>query len=106
MGSAAFGGTYAAPIWRQFMAKARRGFCGDFPQPTAPAELSSYSSDQTEGSDGLEGQVEVPPSETSAPTAPAADAPSIGDDSAITSPDAEQVPDAGDVPPGTGGVAN
>ncbi len=31
-----FGGTLAAPIWRQFMLAASQGYCGDFPQPTDP----------------------------------------------------------------------
>jgi penicillin-binding protein 1A len=31
-----FGGTLAAPIWRQFMVAASSGYCGDFPQPTDP----------------------------------------------------------------------
>jgi penicillin-binding protein 1A len=34
MGSYGFGGTAAAPIWRDFMRVASGGFCGDFPQPT------------------------------------------------------------------------
>jgi penicillin-binding protein 1A len=28
-----YGGTLAAPIWKQFMQGASRGYCGDFPQP-------------------------------------------------------------------------
>jgi len=31
-----FGGTLAAPIWRQFMESASQGYCGEFPQPTDP----------------------------------------------------------------------
>lgn len=42
MGSSAFGGTYAAPIWNRFMSYARGDFCGDFPAPAAPLELDSY----------------------------------------------------------------
>ena len=30
MGPSAFGGTYAAPIWHEFMDAARGGYCGDF----------------------------------------------------------------------------
>jgi penicillin-binding protein 1A len=30
MGPSAFGGSYAAPIWHQFMDAARGGYCGDF----------------------------------------------------------------------------
>ncbi len=29
-----FGGTLAAPIWHDYMAAARGGYCGDFPSPT------------------------------------------------------------------------
>ena len=47
MGPAAFGGAYAAPIWHQFMSFAHGTYCGDFPQPTTPAQLSSFSSAQT-----------------------------------------------------------
>jgi penicillin-binding protein 1A len=31
-----FGGTLAAPIWRQFMLAASHGYCGDFPKPSDP----------------------------------------------------------------------
>jgi len=102
MGSAAFGGTYAAPIWRQFMSEARAGFCGDFPEPDEPAELSSLSSEQTARS----GEVEEAVPELSAPAAPTPDAPPASDESETTSPDAGQVPDAVDVAPGSGGIAN
>jgi penicillin-binding protein 1A len=34
MGSYGFGGTAAAPIWRDFMRAASGGYCGDFPTPT------------------------------------------------------------------------
>ncbi len=30
-----YGGTLAAPIWKQFMQSASDGYCGDFPQPSA-----------------------------------------------------------------------
>jgi penicillin-binding protein 1A len=43
MGSGAFGGTYAAPIWHDFMAAAHGGYCGDFPQPQNPVQFSSWS---------------------------------------------------------------
>lgn len=52
MGPDAFGGTYAAPIWRDFVTRARRDFCGDFPEPEDPVELSSFSSDLTVGDEG------------------------------------------------------
>ncbi len=31
-----FGGPTAGPIWRDFMIKARHGYCGDWPAPTTP----------------------------------------------------------------------
>ncbi|MGI8864054.1 MAG: transglycosylase domain-containing protein [Solirubrobacteraceae bacterium] len=31
-----FGGTLAAPIWRDYMTQASNGYCSDFPQPTTP----------------------------------------------------------------------
>src|SRR5579884_613729 len=34
LGSYGFGGTAAAPIWRDFMRAASNGYCGDFPTPT------------------------------------------------------------------------
>jgi penicillin-binding protein 1A len=36
MGSGAFGGTLAAPIWASYMQPASEGFCGDFPPPITP----------------------------------------------------------------------
>jgi penicillin-binding protein 1A len=41
MGSGAFGGTYAAPVWHDYMTVAKGGYCGDFPQPESPIEYSS-----------------------------------------------------------------
>jgi penicillin-binding protein 1A len=31
-----FGGTLAAPIWHDYMARASNGYCGDFPPPALP----------------------------------------------------------------------
>jgi len=38
-----FGGTLAAPIWRQFMEAASQGYCGDFPQPTDPFTGTAFT---------------------------------------------------------------
>ena len=43
MGSGAFGGTYAAPIWHDYMLAAQGSDCGDFPQPQNPVEFSTWS---------------------------------------------------------------
>ncbi len=41
MGSGAFGGTYAAPVWHDYMEVAHGSYCGDFPQPQNPVQFSS-----------------------------------------------------------------
>jgi penicillin-binding protein 1A len=38
-----FGGTLAAPIWKQFMESASDGFCGDFPVPAVPFVGKAYA---------------------------------------------------------------
>jgi penicillin-binding protein 1A len=43
MGSGAFGGTYAAPIWHDYMAAAHGSYCDDFPQPQNSVQFSSWS---------------------------------------------------------------
>jgi penicillin-binding protein 1A len=45
MGYSAFGGTYAAPIWHNFMSVASNGYCGDFPYPQNLPSLSPFYSD-------------------------------------------------------------
>ena len=47
MGYDAFGGTYAAPIWHDYMEVAHGSFCDDFPPPESPVSLESYTSDHT-----------------------------------------------------------
>ena len=46
MGSSAFGGAYAAPIWHQFM-QAATPTCRDFRAPAVMPHLTSYYSDHT-----------------------------------------------------------
>jgi penicillin-binding protein 1A len=36
------GGTYAAPVWHNFMLPAHGDYCDDFPQPTEPAQFSPF----------------------------------------------------------------
>ena len=43
MGSGAFGGTYAAPIWHDYMVAAQGSDCPDFPAPQNPVEFSNWS---------------------------------------------------------------
>jgi penicillin-binding protein 1A len=77
LGSSAFGGTLAAPIWQDYMEVAKGDFCGDFPQPEDPAEFkpfhgkyagggasgsSSYDDDSTYGDTGYDTGTPAPPS--------------------------------------------
>ena len=43
MGGGAFGGTYAAPIWHDYMLAAQGSDCPDFPAPENPVEFSAWS---------------------------------------------------------------
>jgi penicillin-binding protein 1A len=43
MGGSAFGGSFAAPIWKQYMDVAKGSFCSDFEQPQNRPSLSPYS---------------------------------------------------------------
>jgi penicillin-binding protein 1A len=47
MGSGAYGGTLAAPIWHDYMLAAQGGDCPDFPAPENPVEFSSWSGSHT-----------------------------------------------------------
>jgi penicillin-binding protein 1A len=42
-----YGADLSAPIWHDFMLEAIGGYCGDFPAPEDPAEVSSFYSDHT-----------------------------------------------------------
>jgi len=46
LGSSAFGGTYSAPIWREFMASADPE-CAEFEQPDEYASLSAFNGEHT-----------------------------------------------------------
>jgi penicillin-binding protein 1A len=50
MGSSAFGGSYAAPIWQDYMLNAIGDYCDDFPEPQNPFSGSSYYSGHTASS--------------------------------------------------------
>jgi len=43
MGSGAYGGTYAAPVWHDYMLAAQGTDCPDFPAPENPVDFSSWS---------------------------------------------------------------
>ena len=47
MGSSAFGGSYAAPVWQEYMLKAIGNYCGDWPEPQNPFSGSSFYSGHT-----------------------------------------------------------
>ncbi|HZA90163.1 MAG TPA: glycosyl transferase, partial [Solirubrobacterales bacterium] len=42
LGTSAFGGTLAAPIWHDYMLTAKGDFCGDFPQPQDPVDYQPF----------------------------------------------------------------
>jgi penicillin-binding protein 1A len=50
MGSSAFGGSYAAPIWQDYMLNAIGDYCEDFPAPENPFSGSSFYSSHTASS--------------------------------------------------------
>jgi penicillin-binding protein 1A len=50
MGSAAFGGSYAAPVWQEYMLKAIGDYCGDWPEPQNPFSGTSFYSGHTASS--------------------------------------------------------
>jgi penicillin-binding protein 1A len=51
-----FGGTLAAPIWHDYMAKASDGYCGDFSQPAVPFQGTGFV-----GNFATTGKVVIPP---------------------------------------------
>jgi penicillin-binding protein 1A len=52
LGSSAFGGTLAAPIWHDYMLTAKGDFCGDFPAPQDPVEHQPFYGEYATGSSG------------------------------------------------------
>ncbi len=44
LGPNGFGGTLAAPIWKDYMSAASGGYCGQFPTPTTPFSGTAYFS--------------------------------------------------------------
>jgi penicillin-binding protein 1A len=49
MGADGFGGTLAAPIWKQYMEAASHGYCGDFPQPSTPWSGNAFYGPHSSG---------------------------------------------------------
>ena len=47
MGSSAFGGSFAAPVWQEYMSSAIGSYCSDFPPPQNPFSGTSFSSSHT-----------------------------------------------------------
>ena len=64
MGSYGFGGTSAAPIWRDFMLAASDGYCGDFPTPAVPFTGTAFT--------GPHSAAKEPPAPTPGQTGPGA----------------------------------
>lgn len=50
--SQVFGGTIPAEIWHDYMTIARRGYCGDFPQPTEPFHGGGFYGNHESGRGG------------------------------------------------------
>jgi penicillin-binding protein 1A len=99
MGSGAFGGTYAAPIWNDFMSTAAGGYCGDFAQPDSLPELSAFY-----GEHAVSGSSEYAPEDgsegTYVPTDPAV--PDDTSDGGVEEPEGAQEFDPDLYAPGAG----
>ena len=70
MGSGAYGGTYAAPVWHDYMLAAQGTDCPDFPAPENPVDFSSWS-----GSHAVSGHSTTPGYGTVRPVPPSAGGP-------------------------------
>jgi membrane peptidoglycan carboxypeptidase len=55
-----YGGTLAAPIWKDFMQKASDGYCGDFAQPKDPFAGVAYHGAHAEGGSDYEYSYSTP----------------------------------------------
>ena len=67
----AYGGTYAAPAWNEFMTAATPT-CDDFPEPTEMPELTAYHSEHTASPEPTYdyGSDSAPPTDTGTDTSP------------------------------------
>ncbi len=108
MGSGAFGGTYAAPVWHDYMETAKGSYCGDFPQPESPIEFSSsWSGSHTVSSPGS--SVSSSGGTAPAPTTPPSTSSTTGADNGsyppqLYAPGAGQGPASGGNGGGGGGT--
>ena len=64
-----FGGTLAAPIWRQFMLSASQGYCGAFPQPTDPFVGTAFTGPHSSAKEAPPPQATQPQSSNPKPLA-------------------------------------
>jgi penicillin-binding protein 1A len=80
MGSEGFGGTLAAPIWRQFMEAASNGYCGGFPAPSDPFTGTAFT--------GPHSSAKVP----SAPSQPSQTGPAVDNSPTLNQPAPNPVP--------------
>ncbi len=100
-----YGADLSAPIWHDYMLVAASEPCDDFPAPTDPANLSSFSSDQTSSSGDYTDDTTSTDPATGAPVDPSTDttAPAAGgtDTDGDGFPDDQYAPGAGQKPADT-----
>ncbi len=88
-----YGADLSAPIWNDYMTVAATEPCDDFPEPTEPAELSSFHSDQTaDSSDTSTDSTGTVDPDTGTTVPPITDADGDGYDDNAYAPGADQKP--------------
>jgi penicillin-binding protein 1A len=105
MGSGAFGGTYAAPVWHDYMLAAQGSDCPDFPQPENPVEFSAWSGSHSVSGRPSYGGVTTAPTRPDSPSG-STDGPGSGSTDGGQYPSDVYAPGAGEGPapaPGGGG---
>jgi penicillin-binding protein 1A len=105
MGSGAFGGTYAAPVWHDYMLAAQGNDCPDFPQPENPVEFSAWSGSHSVSGRPSYGGVTTAPTRPDSPSG-STDGPGSGSTDGGQYPSDVYAPGAGEGPapaPGGGG---
>jgi penicillin-binding protein 1A len=96
-----YGADLSAPIWRDYMTAYidKTGNCNDYPEPKDPAELSAFSSGQTQSSDtyddGTTTTTPTDPADPADPTDPGTAVPPGTDADGDGYPDDQYAPGAG-----------